>query len=207
MSEAHEEAARRHFDRWSRTYERDRRSRWMGEIQRRALDALELTPTDALLDVGCGTGAAVRRASPEVARAVGIDLSSGMIEEAGRLAAGLTNVSFDIASAAHLPFDDGAFSALLCTSSFHHYPDPDAVVGEMARVLAPGGRIAIADPNRDRWEVRAADRFLRRFEKSHVRIHAAGELGALLSRHGFTDLGVRRTLRGTFLVVRGRRAA
>ena len=40
MSEAHEDAARRHFDRWSRTYERDRRSRWMGKVQRQAIDAL-----------------------------------------------------------------------------------------------------------------------------------------------------------------------
>ena len=120
MSDAHEQAAARHFDRWSRTYERDRRSRWMGEIQRQALAALELTPTDVLLDVGCGTGAAVRIASPDVAKAVGIDLSNGMIGEARQRAAGLTNVSFDVASATRLPFGDGAFSALLCTSSFHH---------------------------------------------------------------------------------------
>ena len=67
--------SRRHFDRWAGRYERDPASRWLATIQSAALDALELGRTDRLLDVGCGTGAAVRRAAPLTERAVGLDLS------------------------------------------------------------------------------------------------------------------------------------
>src|ERR671931_569824 len=74
------DAARRRFDRWAGRYERDRRSRWMVGLQEQALAALDLRPSDRLLDVGCGTGAAVRRAARIADRAVGVDLSPAMIE-------------------------------------------------------------------------------------------------------------------------------
>ena len=45
-----------------------------------------------------------------------------------------------------LPFPDEAFDLVMCTFSFHHYPNPGAVLLEMRRVLAPGGRLILADP-------------------------------------------------------------
>ena len=74
--------SRRHFDRWSRSYESDPSSRRLAALQQAALDALALESGDRLLDVGCGSGAAVRHAAPTVERAIGVDLSPGMIERA-----------------------------------------------------------------------------------------------------------------------------
>ena len=64
-------ANRRWFDRWASRYETGPISGWLAQIQDAALAALELGPDDRLLDVGCGTGAAVRRAADTVREAVG----------------------------------------------------------------------------------------------------------------------------------------
>src|SRR5579863_6341472 len=56
-------SSREHFDRWSREYERDQVSRWLQELQLEALAALGPGRDDRLLDVGCGSGAAVRAAA------------------------------------------------------------------------------------------------------------------------------------------------
>src|SRR5437762_6780646 len=123
-------ANRRWFDRWAGRYESNPISQWLQEIQKAALDALDLGPDEKLLDVGCGTGVAVRRAAPTVAEAVGIDVAPAMVAEAGRLAAGLANVSFLQADSARLPFHDESFTAVLCSTSFHHYPEPQRAVRE-----------------------------------------------------------------------------
>jgi ubiquinone/menaquinone biosynthesis C-methylase UbiE len=92
--EAKSDASQKHFDRWAPKYETDRVSRWLQEAQNEALATLELRPDDSLLNIGCGTGAAVRDAAAHVDRAVGFDLSPAMIARARTLADGLDNVEF-----------------------------------------------------------------------------------------------------------------
>jgi ubiquinone/menaquinone biosynthesis C-methylase UbiE len=202
MSET-KDGARRWFDRRAGTYERGVTARWRDPVQRASLEALELGPDDILLDVGCGTGAASRMASPIVGSVVGVDLSERMIDEAIALAGGLTNVRFQRADAEALPFADGSFTAVLCSNAFHHYPDPARAVGEMSRVLAVGGRLAIGDACSDLWTARVADRFLRRFEPGHVRLHRSDELGRLLVDAGSSRVQLRRLRGGGFAIVRG----
>ena len=140
--------ARRRFDRWAPRYELDRRSRLNTRPQEEGLAALALEARDRFLDVGCGSGAAVRAAAAAGARrAVGVDLSPVMIEQAKALAEGAAS-EFVVGDAEALPFLDASFDALLCSSSFHHYPEPARALGEMARVLVPGGRLALADRGR-----------------------------------------------------------
>jgi ubiquinone/menaquinone biosynthesis C-methylase UbiE len=198
-------ASRRGFDKWAPTYEEDRRSRWNARSQNAALEALELGAKDRFLDVGTGSGAAVRQAAAVVARAVGVDLSPAMIQRANELAAGIENVEFRVAESSELPFDDGSFTAVLCTTSFHHYPDPAAAVRAMARVLVPGGRLVIGDPSADRWEARLADRFLRRFDESHVRLYRSTELAAFMYGAGLEGVAVRRLRSGGYAIVRARK--
>lgn len=188
MEDTRTTAARTHFDRWSTTYEQDSAARWLREIQTQALAALALTESDVLLDVGCGTGAAVRDAAPMVTRAVGFDLSPGMISRAIERArdAGVANVDFRTGDVSgRLPFEDGAFTALVCTTAFHHFPKPRDTIAEMARVLAPGGRLVIADSNRRNPAVFVLDLVLRVAQPSHAGFRSPGQLMHDLSEAGF----------------------
>ncbi len=195
-------ANRRWFDRWASRYETGPISGWLAQIQDSALAALELRPDDRLLDVGCGTGAAVRRAADIVREAVGVDVSLGMLAQAESLAGGLSNVGFVEADSARLPFEDEHFTAILCTTSFHHYSDPASAVREMARVLSRGGRVVIADGNADRLAVRAIDLVIRIFEPSHVRVYRLGELAAFLHGAGFGKAQVRKLYDGAYVLVK-----
>jgi ubiquinone/menaquinone biosynthesis C-methylase UbiE len=199
-------AARTHFDRWSRSYERGRGAARIQEIQGRALGMLALGPEDAVLDLGCGTGVAVREAAKVVRRAVGLDVSSGMIAEARVAAGGLANVEFvEGDTSAALPFPSGAFTAALCTTAFHHFPRQDAVLSELGRVLAPGGRLVIADANRRHPVVFGLDLVLRVLQPSHVGFRGSSWIARRLRRAGFSDLRVETVWGGAYAFVAARK--
>jgi ubiquinone/menaquinone biosynthesis C-methylase UbiE len=206
MSASTKADARRLFDRWAGSYERDPFSRLLARFQRRAFDALELAERDRFLDVGCGTGAAVRAASEVVERAVGVDLSPQMLTEARERAAGLARVEFVEGDSEDLPFGDGEFTAVMCTTSLHHYPRPDAAAREIARVLAPGGRAVIGDGTRDAVSMKVADFFQRRFESGHVGYHKVEELRRLLEEAGLERSEARSIWNGIYGFALARKA-
>ena len=115
------------------------------------LDHARVTTGDHVLDVGCGTGtlalAAKRRVGTD-AIVHGIDPSEEMIARAKAKASreGLA-VTFEVASAQKLPFDDASFDVVLSSLMLHHLPDlarKDAV-REIHRVLKPRGRLLIVE--------------------------------------------------------------
>jgi ubiquinone/menaquinone biosynthesis C-methylase UbiE len=196
-------SAGRWFERRAGAYEGGVTARWRDPVQRGAFDALELTANDRLLDVGCGTGQASRRAATVARSVVGVDLSAEMLREAARLAGDVDDVTFVRADAEVLPFADASFTAVLCTNSLHHYPDPARGLEEMARVLEPGGRVVVGDPCADVWTVRIADAFLRRFEPGHVRLYRSDEMASLLHGAGLTGVRVRRLFEGAMTIYSG----
>lgn len=109
------------------------------------LAELERDPFNDVLDVGCGTGPVIEllcEKYPEK-RFVGLDLTPVMIEAAQ--AKGLPNAEFVVGDAENLPFADESFDALLCSNSFHHYPNPGMFLREARRVLRPGGKLILRD--------------------------------------------------------------
>ena len=102
-----------------------------------ALDTIREPPA-RVLDLGTGTGAAARaiaRRWPE-AEVVGVDLSTAMIDEA-RARADSDRQRYEVADAAALPFEDGAFDLVTLLNMIPFFD-------ELARVVRPGGRVAIA---------------------------------------------------------------
>jgi ubiquinone/menaquinone biosynthesis C-methylase UbiE len=198
-------ASRDYFDRRAPGYETGRRWQRLREPQALALAALALEADDRLLDVGCGTGSAVRRAAPRVTRAVGVDLAPKMIEQARELAQGLDNVGLLVGDSEHLPFAEGKFTAVLCTSSLHHYPHPAQAVEEMARVLAPGGRLALGDVNSDHLLVKVIDRLGRVLERGHVGMRTSAEMRGYVEQAGLKLLDQRRLWNGHFTITLARK--
>jgi SAM-dependent methyltransferase len=99
-----------------------------------------------LLDVGCGTGqlaARIRDGRPD-ARVVGCDFSGGMLHQAHERRG---DGAWLQADAARLPLRDLSFDAVVSTEAFHWFPDPDAALAELFRVLRPGGRLLVAFVN------------------------------------------------------------
>jgi ubiquinone/menaquinone biosynthesis C-methylase UbiE len=98
-------------------------------------------------------------------------------------------IDFRDGSAGALPCADGEFTHVLCTNSFHHYPDPQAALIEMQRVLVSGGRMVILENAPDlSWYVWMWDKTLRLFESGHVRYYPSHELGALIRTSGFRNV-------------------
>jgi SAM-dependent methyltransferase len=147
----------------------------------------------------------VRRAAPLVEHAVGVDLSPAMIARARELAADLRNAEFHEADSEHLPFPDGAFTAVLCTTSFHHYPDPGQATREMARVLVAGGRAVIGDGCSDRLAMRILDLGLRLFQRGHVHFYRSDELRRLLAGAGLSHQSSRLLWKGGYAVTAARK--
>ncbi|HXG02309.1 MAG TPA: methyltransferase domain-containing protein [Candidatus Binatia bacterium] len=182
-----------YFDCWADRYDEGRIGPWFRYTQDLALDALDPRPESHVLDVGCGTGSAVLRLAslaPDI-RVCGIDISARMIARArGKVPPAIADrVEFRRAAADAIPYADHTFDRLLCTNSFHHYPDPDRALGEMLRVLVPGGRLVILENAPDlSWYTWAWDRLLRITEKGHVRYYPSAELGALIRRAGFVGV-------------------
>lgn len=109
------------------------------------LEELKQSSFQELLDVGCGTGPMIELLLKEFPDKsyTGIDLTPRMIEVAQ--AKKLDHTKFLVGDSEHLPFDNSTFDAVVCTNSFHHYPNPQAFINEAARVLRDGGRLILRD--------------------------------------------------------------
>jgi demethylmenaquinone methyltransferase/2-methoxy-6-polyprenyl-1,4-benzoquinol methylase len=120
-------------------------ARW----RRFLVDRVAPTPGDTVLDVACGTGSIaaelVRRADCAV---VGLDQSDEMLAEARRslAAAGLAGrIRLQQGRAEKLPFADASFDRLTGGYLLRYVEDPTATIAELARVVRPGGRMALLD--------------------------------------------------------------
>ena len=138
---------------------------------------LDIGRDDRILEVGCGPGALIQALSARATEGlvVGVDLSPIMLQQAARRNAEAIRegrVRLQLGSALALPFEDALFDKALSANSLPFWPDQEAGVKEMRRVLKPGGVIAII--LQPRWAR----------TESEVKQIGAGLL-ALLSKVGF----------------------
>jgi len=111
------------------------------------LEAAAIAPADRVLDIGCGTGQTTRDAGRLAfdGTALGVDLSSAMIDQARRraLAEGLGNVTFLPADAQIHPFEPGGFDVAVSRTGAMFFGNPVAAFSNVRRALRPGGRLVL----------------------------------------------------------------
>lgn len=113
-----------------------------------ALDLADLTPGVRVLDLGSGSGTDSFAAAALVGatgHVTGIDMTEAQRAKADPLRGGAAHIRFVDGRQEDLPFDDGAFDVVISNGVVNLCPDKVRVFAEAARVLAPGGRLAVAD--------------------------------------------------------------
>ncbi|HKD99816.1 MAG TPA: methyltransferase domain-containing protein [Planctomycetota bacterium] len=111
------------------------------------LDAVAWPADARVMEGGCGTGAVSRAvaARAEVGEVVATDPSPFFVERARELAAGIDALTFAVADARALPFDDATFDVALFHTVLCHVPEPEVALAEACRVLRPGGQLVVFD--------------------------------------------------------------
>jgi demethylmenaquinone methyltransferase/2-methoxy-6-polyprenyl-1,4-benzoquinol methylase len=189
--------------------------RWRAEVAR----ALCLEPHQRVLDLACGTGDLVRAFSRLGAWPIGVDRSGGMLRSARTLAPLVR------ADAEALPLATGSMDAAASAFALRNFVDLDHVLAELARVLRPGGRLALLDASRPSnpllalghhlWFDRAvpilggilSDRSAYSYlPRSLGYLPAPPELAEMVANAGFVDVEVRGLLGGSVRLYSATRA-
>ncbi len=172
-----------------------------GRLVEPLLDIAGVGPSTRLLDVATGPGYVAAEAARRGATVWGVDVAEAMI---ARAAAEHPGIEFRWADAQSLPFEDGSFDAVVGNFGLPHFGRPELAVAEGARVLAPGGRLALTT-----WDAPAQMRmfgvFLEAVREAGVgppdglppgpdvfQFSDEGEFRRLLERAGLVDVEVRR---------------
>jgi len=104
-----------------------------------------MRPGNAVLDVACGTGIATRIAAEAAGPSgsvIGTDINAGMVSLARSVPFDGAGVTWEIASALDLPYDDASFDSVICQQGIQFFPDAVTGLEEMARVTRPGGSVS-----------------------------------------------------------------
>jgi ubiquinone/menaquinone biosynthesis C-methylase UbiE len=171
-------------------------------LAERMIEMAEVGEGDRALDVACGTGSLTRLLAGRVGplgRVSAVDLSAPMLAVAQELGSpDVVEIDYREGPADTLPFEDGEFTVLTCQQGLQFFPDRTAASREFRRVLAPGGRVAVATWSKAGFGFQAIIDALRRhigdqlaamIEAPYV-ISDPGELRTLLEAAGFSDVVV-----------------
>lgn len=147
---------------------------------------LQLMPPLAIADLGAGDGTFSLLLAVRAQRVIAVDSSEKMLEVGREQAArhGVKNVEFRLGDMEEIPIDAETMDAAFFSQSLHHAPHPERAVVEAARILKPGGRVAILDLAKHRFEEARelyADEWLG---------FAEAELEGMLEKAGFTGVQV-----------------
>ncbi len=156
-------------------------ARW----KQRSIDLLGLRSGDHVLEVGCGNGDEARAMGQRVApggQVTAIDISERMLDEARRR--GTDEVTFVRMDAHELRYPDESFDGCRAERTLQHVEDPARVVREMARVLRPGRRVVLMEPDWETLLVSASDVGVTRRIVDHAAeslTHRHGRIGRRLA--------------------------
>lgn len=158
------------------------------------IDLAAPTADDLVIDLGTTVGTTAFALAATVASVEAVDSREDTMDEARRLCheVGVENVTFTLANLYALPFADGAFTLATCRDALHRFPQPVAALKEMARVVAPRGRLVVADLMVDDELDRPLNELARLSDASHRRYATHAEFVEQFAQAGLRVTDERR---------------
>ena len=181
-------ASAAYFERVAGEWDTLRAGYFEEDVREAAIAAAYLRPEMTVADVGTGTGFMAAGLAPRVAKVIALDGSAAMLDVARHNLAAFDNVVYQATDGHVLPLADASVDAVFANMYLHHCADPLAAIGEMARVLKPGGRLLISDMDRHEhawFKDEMADEWLG-FDRAEVRdwLRAAGLVNTIVDCTG-----------------------
>lgn len=197
-NEVYKEKSKQTFDNEAKVYETSSNGKHAKKLYSSVIENVKMLNCLKVLDVGCGTGTILSELSKnDKINLAGVDLSENMINIAKKTLN--DKVELKIGDSEKLPWKDNTFDAVICTDSFHHYPNPEKVLIEMARVLLPKGHLIIGDP----WAMSPIRQLmnlsLKYSKKGDFRIYSQSEINKLFIKCGFNMLTFNRVNYSSFI--------
>jgi ubiquinone/menaquinone biosynthesis C-methylase UbiE len=151
--------------------------------------ALDLQPDDEYLEIGFGSGFFIKKYASHVSRIAGLDYSEDMVNLASSINKSLVKsgkAELKHGDVSAIPWGDNEFSAVVGIETFFFWPEPEAALKEIFRVLAPEGRLVIEmaynkDDGRDHTK---------QVKKYNLTLYSGEEMETLLKKSGFTDISI-----------------
>jgi len=145
----------------------------------RLRELLDLPTEGRLLDAGGGTGRVAQAFRGLVDHIVVADLSAPMLRQAAQKG----GLDLAQAHAERLPFPDASFDRILIVDAFHHFCDHRQAAADLWRVLIPGGRLVIEEPNIEAWQVKLVA-LAERLMLMRSQFHSPGDMARLFETLG-----------------------
>lgn len=189
------------FNMQAKTYDTDKNGKHARSLYQHIINELSAVRFSSVLDVGCGTGEILymlKNIYPAISL-YGIDISREMLKQAEDK--GLCKVNLLLGDAENLPFENENFDLLVCTDSFHHYPNPQKAINEFYRVLENDGYLLLADFWKPFPIRQLMNLFLPFSSEGDVKIYSINQILNFLKNAGFQDVQYKKVNKSSYLIL------
>ncbi|GFH41896.1 SAM-dependent methyltransferase [Lactococcus hodotermopsidis] len=183
MSKDYEKLSENYYNTHAKKFEDSFDGFLSGFFKRYIVKQLDIPDGSRVLDVGSATGKLLTLLSEKSDfDGFGLDISSEMTKLAQ---ATYPKFEFVTGSAMQLPFENQSFDVIVCSASFHHFPNPETFLAEVMRTLSVGGKLVIAEIRLPIFR-QFYNWYLAQFSKEgDVKVYDFDELATLLEKAGF----------------------
>lgn len=189
------------FNVQANTYDVDKTGKHARGQYKYVLNELQQLDFQKILDVGCGTGEILKSIKERYSfvQLYGLDISEEMLKQANDKLKGTATLI--LGDAENITLETNSFDLLLCTDSFHHYPNPQQAISEFYRVLKHGKFLLIADYWKPFPIRQIMNLFISYSNEGDVKIYSKKEIIEFLKWGGFQEIIYKKIKNSGYLVI------